>query len=396
MYLTLKNKDETLLEKRRPIFAASKYPTKSLANRTGRAILFHLQRLGGHFNLWSTQSIVGACKEISEAMEPGDRLVGWGFDVKEMFNRLPHTAIIASVGSCCYDSVEQHGGEVRVSVPVRGRGGVLQWVAGRQRASYVTITVQQIMQAVEFSLRHIYGVIGGTLLRQTMGIGMGGSDSPALAQCVCVHGEREWTQSCGRDAGLVYGMRIVDDVNLFIKFRTSVTAVDVERAARMLVSFIYDCYPEEMTVESTSTGQSWEFCGLQLDVQWSGDRDRVVVRQLHKNVNLGVKLRDQRVFFPIAQTTSYAPVQQQLCTICSLMHRIQAHTSCPVGVMMSAMEGCMEMRWAGVTWETIVQSYVRLSTRYGGIWQVLASTAELPGTRQRIRGRPEQLLGRFG
>jgi hypothetical protein len=379
LFLTIKDKDVTLLAKRRPIHPSFSLYSRICSNRVGRGIRFLITQVTGHFNLWSTMRIKEACAEITNTVGKGRGLLGMGFDVKNMFTELLHVIIIRAVFTLIsvVRAKRRSLGDTSDSLQmtVRGRGGVDFYVPGRLRRTHVTVTYALLLSAVEFGLSHIYGWVGNILVRQLQGIGMGGSDSPALAECVTVYAEREWRLALGRDSKLVHGFRIMDDVNLFVEY-TLGNPQSLARAERLLESFLTHCYPEGVTLEVTSEGDSWMFCGLELIVTSQEGHSGISVRQTFNNTESGVVDSNmQRLFFPLSHCSSCTDPVHQQATIISTLYRIHHHTSCPEDMMRAVAEGWRDMSAAGYTLSSLLRAVAVLAVRFGSVWSALREAA---------------------
>ncbi|KAK3279444.1 hypothetical protein CYMTET_12675 [Cymbomonas tetramitiformis] len=246
----------------------------------------------GHFNVSATQEITGRLARFSNMLEDGDTVMAAGFDVKEMYVRLKPSVVLTAVEYVVQLAMR---GQRGVLVKTRGRRGVNWYTAGTPRRVAVQMTTAQILAGVRFILENGYLFVAGCLVRQVCGIGIGGGASAGLAQRVCVYGEMEWTKTLGADNRLsgiqLLGVRLMDDCSLLATTRGS-TAADRRSRREIFYGYVNCCYPDGVTVEQTSEGLSWVFCGMQLTVGAGG----VDTRMTMKNVLAGVTLRRENNF----------------------------------------------------------------------------------------------------
>ena len=186
--------------------------------------------------------------------------------------------------------------------------------------------------------------------------------------------------SLGTQTRLVSGWRIMDDVNLFVRYVLG-DPDSYRRALVILESFVRDCYPEGVTLERTSEGDMWEFCGLLLTIEagGTGESSGVFVRQLHKNseATAGLVSRaSDRLFFPMTHQSSFSHPLHMQSSIISLFYRIEQHTSRDYDMLISVVEACRDLHWAQRPrrqWWTALHI---LGERLGGVWRLLYSYAE--------------------
>ncbi|KAK3268594.1 hypothetical protein CYMTET_22910 [Cymbomonas tetramitiformis] len=276
LYLIVKHKDETLCEKRRPVVPCFNSPDRMLQNRVGRALCFLIDQVVGHVNVSATQEITGRLARFSNVLEDGDTVMAAGFDVKEMYVRLKPSVVLTAVEYVVQLAMR---GQRGVLVKTRGRRGVNWYTAGTPRRVAVQMTAAQILAGVRFILENGYLFVAGCLVRQVCGIGIGGGASPGLAQCVCVYGEMEWTKTLGAD--------------------------------------------NRLSVEQTSEGLSWVFCGMQLTVGVGG----VDTRMTMKNVLAGVTAGEQLLFFPFVAFHSECGHVQKMASTLNALYRVERHCS---------------------------------------------------------------------
>ncbi|GBG77467.1 hypothetical protein CBR_g23915 [Chara braunii] len=136
-----------------------------------RALNYLLEKLPGaeHFNLTATAMLQQNLKKAEKKLHlhEGESMTVWGgFEIKEMFTSLLHTAIMEALSRL-----------------------LGEW----EKKRYPKIT-------------HIYAMCRGKLLRQVIGVPMGKNYCPPLACLLCVKYEEEFMKSLGGDRKLVHGV----------------------------------------------------------------------------------------------------------------------------------------------------------------------------------------------
>ncbi|KAK3255687.1 hypothetical protein CYMTET_35143 [Cymbomonas tetramitiformis] len=233
----------------------------------------------------------------------------------------------------------------------------------------VKVTREQILAGVQFILENGYLFVAGTLVRQTCGIGIGGKASPGLAQCVCVFGEMQWTKALWADRILrpgdtMTGVRLMDDCALVLR----VSKFSVERMRRVFRGYVHDCYPAGMTVEQTSDGLEWTFCGMQLTVTADG----VYTRLLQKNVAAGVDGNDQLQFFPVVAFSSACPRERKMASSLNLLYRVERHCTTDGLKLVAITDVARELAWQGYPEGWLFSALERMVSRIPfGFWNQL-------------------------
>ncbi|KAK3270148.1 hypothetical protein CYMTET_21445 [Cymbomonas tetramitiformis] len=360
LYLMLKHKDGSLWEKRRPVVPGFRAPDRMLQNRVGRVLCFLIAQLSGHFNVAATQQIVGRIKDFNRAVRAGDTVMAASFDVKEMYVRLRHPQVLRAAEFVVTAASRGRSG---VSVRTRGRKGVSWFEPGTPRGVAVQMTEQQVLAGVRYILENGYLIVAGNLMRQTCGIGIGGNASPGLAQCVCVFGEMEWTSSLGADRRLtgtrVQGIRLMDDCTLLVTRDCGGDALKLRELSAVFRGYMNECYCEGVTVELTSEGLEWTFCGMSLQVSRQG----VSARMLMKNVREGVKAGMQLQFFPLVAFESDCGKTQKMASTLNALYRIDRHCTSDVLKLAALMDLRRELNWQGYPRSWLGDALARMVSR---------------------------------
>ncbi|GBG89631.1 hypothetical protein CBR_g49421 [Chara braunii] len=248
-----KHKD---LERFRPICPSYSEPTTRTSKVVAKALNYLLDCLPQewHFNLKAVSMLKKRLDGINMKLSRSGvdpNVVAQSFDIKDMFSLLPHHGIIEAVDWLLEFHVTK--GRAFVRVNVRGKGANFGVTTGYDH--WRKITFEDIRKFVRFELAHTYTYALGVLLQQKIGIPMGKSTSPPLACIMCARSEHLFLHSLGKQRSAVFGVRLIDDVSLFVaaeKLRTSDVA-DV-------FSGFSNCYPDNLTLKRTDDGTgTWEF-----------------------------------------------------------------------------------------------------------------------------------------
>ncbi|GBG72353.1 hypothetical protein CBR_g11930 [Chara braunii] len=215
-YVLPKHKD---IERFRPICPTFKEPmvkTGRLVAKGLNHLLFHLP-IDIHFNLQAVSHLVGRLQRVNRKVK-GMKAIGEvrsaSYDIKEMFNKLPHSNINEAVSWI----IQYHEGKGQsfVRVNTRGKGASFGLTIGADH--WRKLELRDIERFIQFELEHTYTSATGFLLRQVVGIPMGKSTSPPLACILCAFAEARFLCSLGKLRKNVFEVRLVDDVVLMTAF----------------------------------------------------------------------------------------------------------------------------------------------------------------------------------
>ena len=146
----------------------------------------------------------------------------------------------------------------------------------------VRVRVTDLLSAVAFELDNIYFNVGDVVLRQQLGISMGGYLSPAMAMMTCMVAERSLHRTLGADARFISGMRYMDDGGLVLRVPAGRPALLAHMRALALAA-----YPQGMQCIVTHEGQHCRMLEQEFTV-----RDGAVA-VAHRNKNADALLRCQ-------------------------------------------------------------------------------------------------------
>ena len=107
-----------------------------------------------------------------------------------MFDRLEHEGVLEDAGTffsmlanCCWEDT--------FHVP-RGKSAQAHLGKSPVKGSFYQVTFAEIYIAMEYELRNMVFTAGVLLVRQRMGVGMGGKTSPFAARVTCVVRGHKW------------------------------------------------------------------------------------------------------------------------------------------------------------------------------------------------------------
>ncbi|GBG85753.1 hypothetical protein CBR_g40482 [Chara braunii] len=242
-YVLPKHKD---LERWRPIALACSEPTTTGSRWIARALNYLLEKLPGaeHFNLTATANLKQILKSAEKKLQQYGKdtlTISGGFDIKEMFTSLPHSAIMEAL-TWLLGEWEKKGYQ-RIAVCKRRK----QVTLGRKTfgKGYVKLSFSHIRSFISFELQHTYTKCRGRPLRQVIGVPMGKNSSPPLACLLCAKYEVGFLRSLGSDRKLVHGVRFMDDAMLAVVCNRR-KENSVSRALEILRSF-GNCYGDKLS-----------------------------------------------------------------------------------------------------------------------------------------------------
>ncbi|GBG89435.1 hypothetical protein CBR_g49226 [Chara braunii] len=244
------------LERCRPISpaikdpATIKDPARLAGSRVGRVVRFMMFGIGEakHFDLRSTDELRGRAGRIQDELaKTHDGATVRCFDIKDMFARLFHGSVLDAVRWVC----DIHRSRNLCGVKVSSRGKTCRMARSRRKEEgFVFLDFEKVLKAVRFELKNTYIRGTGGLLRQMFGIPMGRSSNPALTCLVCARSEAQFLDSLGRDCKIVKGLRMIDDVSVFVGFDT--TDGESERKALSILDRFSGCYDQSLTLVKLS------------------------------------------------------------------------------------------------------------------------------------------------
>ncbi|GBG63078.1 hypothetical protein CBR_g36563 [Chara braunii] len=245
--------------------------------------------------------------------------LGRCYDIKDMFARIPHEAVMQSVGELLRWFGDRGWKQVRVS-----RRGKLCTLSrrGKYAKGFVTITLEQIMEVVRFDLRNAFVRCGKLIERQVFGIPMGKLTSPVLASITCAMAEFKFLLELGADRALVYGVRIMDDVSIIVGHGH--LAEDVTRATRIFDEFegIYDHHLQ--LVRKDERYNTWQFIGGDVYVA----ANPVQVHFVPKTKNTAVLRESGTLHFqPMQDFSSFSEKRTKKAVVSATLRRLWEQTT---------------------------------------------------------------------
>ncbi|GBG70970.1 hypothetical protein CBR_g8270 [Chara braunii] len=261
-YVLPKHKDTS---KFRPISPSFPKPARLANQRVTRALnllLFSLPK-NCNFNLKSTNLMKSRLDDVNKwaSKKKKGELKGVAYDIKEMSSRLPHDSVRKAID--CILSVFERKGKKHLLVRTRGKGASFGVKKGEE--GWVKITFEMIRQMVDFDLSNAFIWVSDRLIRRREGIPMGKSSSPPIACILCAFYEFKFLNSLGKDVGLVRGIRLVDDVSLFVW-----QGWDKKNRGKVddIISRFEKAYDPKLALKKTDDGQNeWSFLGCRMKIE---------------------------------------------------------------------------------------------------------------------------------
>jgi hypothetical protein len=153
----------------------------------GKALLLLIKRCKRlpSFTILSTQDLHTRLSGLF-----GDLLVA-GYDVKNMYTELLHSTTLAAL-TAFFDYVATALGVTCVFVRKHGRHCRLSLHGRCGSKRYFKLSLRQLFDLAKLEMTTMVFSCAGQLLKQTVGLAMGGYCSPGLAIIVCMMYERAW------------------------------------------------------------------------------------------------------------------------------------------------------------------------------------------------------------
>ncbi|GBG82374.1 hypothetical protein CBR_g34749 [Chara braunii] len=356
-YVLAKHKDTSRFRPICPTFKELMVKTRRVEAKALNHLLFQLP-VDSHFNLQAVSSLAARLQRINRRIERGNRegVESASYDIKEMFNRLPHEDTLEAV-EWIVDHYRRKG-KLSVRVNTRGRGASFGKTTSADH--WRQLDLFDILKFVRLELKHTYTYATGVLLRQVIGIPMGKSTSPPLACILCAYAECKFLNNLGVFRKRVFGIRLVDDVTLVT------IGLSAQQRGAILDTF-ESCYPQNLVLKRTDTGSGTPpFLGCEIRTQNVPPHLGCV--QLIKNEQTIWDL--EKLTFKNGQSyTSWGSKQQKVAIIGSYLHRIDQNTTIRSEIPMRVLTVKRELRIKGFPKETFERVLKAFTVGRDAIWK---------------------------
>ncbi|GBG75633.1 hypothetical protein CBR_g20262 [Chara braunii] len=367
-YVLPKDKD---LQRWRPILPCTHDPARLAGSRAGKAIrymLFGLDRRC-HFDLKSMDELREVCGRVESKLgAKADAAYARRYDVKEMFSRLSHQSILEAVAWL----IECHKERGMIEVKVCARGKICAMTKrARKEEGFVLMSFEDIRAIVEFELNHTFVKCTGGMFKQIFGIPMGRNSIPAIACLVCACTEAKFVRSLGRRAGLVMGLRMIDDVAIIAAFSS-----DNEHSARnaeMMMARFEKCYDQELTLVKKDEGKNaFDFLGTRIIVQIQPLKIAVHPRTRNQ---LPLAENGALTIQSLHDYTSFSKKSCKRATVFSNLIRMSKLASSEEAMMASIAALMMEICLRGYPPEVSLGALARFARVSGGSLRIVLDVA---------------------
>lgn len=302
-----KAKDDSRM---RPIIDTTQVPQRAMSKAVA-AVLIHLLTAvwaAPSFNITATKHLAAKVAEFSQYFTRFQDVDIFAFDVKNMYTELRHAAI----DSALYQFLQL----------VRSRLKSLKFhihkFRKRKKACVGSNPGSKLFYSLPFHVLHKYVLweldnnyfwAGNVLLKQRIGISMGGSCSPVLAQILCTWSEYVWLSSLGVDAKFIRGVRFMDDSMLFI----------AKGHTHLARAYTQHCFPAECVLEGDLEPTH---CAHMLEsTVFVYDRHRLGCVHRNKNFDSLFNSWSQKVlrYVHVSSAARFSTKHQAACGVCYRM-----------------------------------------------------------------------------
>ncbi|GBG89005.1 hypothetical protein CBR_g48614 [Chara braunii] len=319
-YVVPKHKDTNRWRPICPTYEECGVVASKRVSRAVNRLLWDLP-LRSNFNLRSTEELVERIAGVNKELKKDEAFVGAAFDIKEMLCNLPHDVIMKAV----------------------------EWVLDYWTA--------QGAKGVLLKRR------AGVVFRQRMGIPMGKASSPALACLLSAYSEFTFLNSLGSERNLTHGVRIVDDVSIFVRYKKK--DEKSRRMAEEVIRKFENCYHKNLVLERTDKGGVWDFLGCVVGVRdWP---DGIVCAATHKNQ--GGVWEGRLTFQNLQDYCTYSSRQQKLAVIASFFYRAKRYTTMRGAEAIFLLTLKIELRLRGFPDGYFDTALSNFSSKFGGLWE---------------------------
>ncbi|GBG75013.1 hypothetical protein CBR_g19527 [Chara braunii] len=276
-----------------------------------------------------------------------------------MLSNLPHPSVIDAL-LWAIDFWTDKG--VR-GIAVKKQGKDPKLLRGKIELGWLSVPLETVLAFVKFELEHTFVSTSGVILRQTLGIPMGKSSSPALACLFCSYNEFVFLTSLGVDRKFFQGFRLVDDVSIFVIIKKK-GGVEKDRAEQMIRLF-EGCYDKNLVLEKTNEGILWSYLGCILGAR--RDDSGIVCCPTIKNLLSGGG--DDLVFQSIQDFSSYSNSQQKSVVICSFLYRAKMYSTNDELAFPLLVSLKYELWKRDYPDELFDRALLHFSKKHGGLWK---------------------------
>jgi hypothetical protein len=310
-YVLPKNKDP--IGKDRPIVPATRHPLRKILRLAAKAWLYIISKaIFKHFNICATYELRQFIARTNRDVCCQPTLIA--FDVKNMFTELKHEHIISALTFIIHKTTDHYHCR---AVTVSKLGDKKAWF-GRSpnRQSCTTFSFKTLMQLARFELENTYFKVGtSVILKQNVGLSMGGYLSPPLAMIMAMVAEYKWLCTLGADEKFISGVRYVDDGLVVINSN------DVHIVLNIIGSLLTRCYPEGLELEVTDLGFSCQM----LECKINSKNRRLHIWHHNKNA-VSILSGHEQVIKKFIPWTSGYPHKLLFNVIIGLFHRMFENT----------------------------------------------------------------------
>ena len=311
-------------KKARPIAPETRHPMKPMLHKAGRAWYFITTNVPGErLQMPKVGEVPKLLREMADRMSTvGDYDIRT-FDIEGCFCAMPTDGIRAAMR----ELVAQFGraGHSGVWVP-RADSKPCQWDKPAKRGYGTWLPIAELGDIMEFALANAFVKMpDGRILKQTLGIPMGGPLSPAMCNGTCAWMEREWMAGLSAVDKLHFsGARYMDDILLFI------ARSGEWDGERFLQDFARsECYWQPLKLEDAGTG-----CFLENVFSKTPDGN---IRFRLKNAN-----EDSLAVWRYHHYRSRVDYATKRATVFSTLRKVDRMASDPEQLTISAMAKCKE------------------------------------------------------
>ncbi|GBG75165.1 hypothetical protein CBR_g19678 [Chara braunii] len=339
-------------------------PSRTASTRLRRALRYMLLCLpvSYHFSLRSTDHLNTALSRgVASLKKVGGMIVARSYDIKDMFVKLPHEEIIASVDWLV--KIHEKKNLVAVKTSVRGKNCKMARTLHKEEG-YICLSFLTVMAMLRYELGHVYTICNGRAYQQVFGIPMGNHSSLALADLMCTKAEYMFLMSLGSERCLVSGVRLANDVSVMVAAGNNGT--DSQRVSRVFHRFA-DAYPPTLKlVRKDDCGYAWDFLGCKVFLV--PDVTEVHVFPRTKNQ---AWLTEQGTlhYHSMQDYRSYSAKKVKRMTMTAFMLRLWRSSTDEQAAGVSIVCLIRESRLRGHPPEVFFGSLARLAKVVGGPWR---------------------------
>jgi len=339
----------------RPIISYANHPLKNVYNIVSRGLMFLLEQFAPKSVLFKIKDLLKNIKVFLESVQDNVDFYMLTFDIKNMYTNLPQKQISTAIMNLF--QLAKHVKRTKwITINKRGVRGV-RWGKYVDRVSTVQIQYFELLKLVELDINNCYFKLGDQIMKQIIGIPMGGPTSPPCSIILCAMAEINWQKQLKHlhIFNNTFFTRYVDDGLIITMNGVKYSA---KQNAHLLLQILKKLYPDTLTLLIESEGNEVDFLEMKL---------KIINKQIltyHKNKNYEhIRQGEGQKFLNLIHFQSFTPIQQKIGVVMGSMLRVTNLANTYTQKMLDALQLFWEFVFLGYNKKTLLKAIYKLEHR---------------------------------